>query len=142
MSVVSSTTKHAVRIVALPLAIRSRKSIGPTECLTYYHFETPPSSERASQSWTARVQHNAADLWANLGRAPEGNWRVRPKFICACSRNSHRLQQKVFTYGERFIDRVDFEELALKSFDTSLGPSPTGWKGRLGLAEIPVVSTP
>lgn len=31
-------------------------------------------------------------------------------------------QRKTFLYGERLVDRMDFEELALKSVDTSLGP--------------------
>lgn len=28
----------------------------------------------------------------------------------------------MFTYGERLVDRVDFEELALKGVDPSMGP--------------------
>ena len=36
-----------------------------------------------------------------------------------------RLKNKVFTYGERLVDRLDFEELALKSLDPSLGPKIT-----------------
>jgi hypothetical protein len=31
-------------------------------------------------------------------------------------------QFKLFTYGERLADRIDFEELALKGVDPSLGP--------------------
>ena len=31
----------------------------------------------------------------------------------------------MFNYGERLIDRLDFEELALKSLDPSLGPKIT-----------------
>jgi len=33
-----------------------------------------------------------------------------------------RLQRRVFVYGEKLIDRIDFEELSLKSLDPSLGP--------------------
>jgi hypothetical protein len=36
-----------------------------------------------------------------------------------------RIQARVFNYGERLIDRLDFEELALKSLDPSLGPRIT-----------------
>ena len=36
-----------------------------------------------------------------------------------------RVQVRVFNYGERLIDRLDFEELALKSLDPSLGPRIT-----------------
>lgn len=35
------------------------------------------------------------------------------------------MQIRVFNYGERLIDRLDFEELALKSLDPSLGPKIT-----------------
>lgn len=35
------------------------------------------------------------------------------------------IQARVFNYGERLIDRLDFEELALKSLDPSLGPRIT-----------------
>ncbi len=31
-------------------------------------------------------------------------------------------QRKTFLYGERLVDRLDFEELALKSLDPSLAP--------------------
>ena len=31
-------------------------------------------------------------------------------------------QRRVYVYGERLVDRIDFEELALKSVDPSLGP--------------------
>ncbi|EPS98482.1 hypothetical protein FOMPIDRAFT_1165413 [Fomitopsis schrenkii] len=122
MSVVSSAAKRSVRIIALPLTTRLRVK-GPAECLTYYHIETPlPAEGTSSSAWASRIQDKAADLWANLGRAPEGNWR-----------------RKAFVYGERLIDRVDFDELALKSFDTSLGPSLTEWKTRFGTADIPVI---
>ncbi|KZT09286.1 uncharacterized protein LAESUDRAFT_735536 [Laetiporus sulphureus 93-53] len=93
-----------MRIIALPLATPSLAH-RPPEHLTYYHFVTPPPSKSKSNSWSKRVIVKASDLWAGLGRAPEGNWK-----------------RKVFVYGERLIDRLDFEELALKSFDTSLGP--------------------
>jgi hypothetical protein len=35
------------------------------------------------------------------------------------------IQFKVFTYGERLVDRLDFEELALKGVDPSMGPKIT-----------------
>ena len=45
-------------------------------------------------------------------------------------------------YGERLVDRLDFEELALKSFDTSLGPKllPVGRKDKIKPSDIPTVS--
>jgi len=52
-------------------------------------------------------------------------------------------QFKFFTYGERLVDRVDFEELALKGVDPSMGPkisrprSPS--KDQKNTALIPLV---
>ena len=38
---------------------------------------------------------------------------------------SFLFQLKLYQTGERLVDRLDFEELALKSIDPSLGPSFT-----------------
>lgn len=38
------------------------------------------------------------------------------------------MQLKTFQLGERMVDRLEFEELALKSFDPSMGPSITQLK--------------
>jgi hypothetical protein len=35
------------------------------------------------------------------------------------------FQLKTFTYGEKLIDRVDYEELALSGLDPALGPRVT-----------------
>lgn len=51
-----------------------------------------------------------------------------PEDNCA---DTAALQRRTFVYGERQVDRMDFEELALKSLDPSLGPSLT----RLGHSE-------
>ena len=76
--------KRAVRIIALPLATPSAaKTNGHAEHLTYYHFVTPPPSEGKTRNWMHWVQHKAADLWAGLGKAPEGNWRVRISFVAS-----------------------------------------------------------
>ncbi|KAH9841924.1 mitochondrial K+-H+ exchange-related-domain-containing protein [Rhodofomes roseus] len=124
MSVIPSA-KRAIRIIALPLATPSaHKSRGLVEHLTYYHFVTPPPSEGNARNWLTWVQNKAADMWAGMGKAPEGNWR-----------------RKSFLYGERLVDRLDFEELALKSFDTSLGPKllPTGRKDRIKPTDNPTI---
>jgi len=47
-------------------------------------------------------------MWADWGKAEPGTWKIR-----------------VFNYGERLIDRLDFEELALKSLDPSSRPKIT-----------------
>ncbi|CAE6443022.1 unnamed protein product [Rhizoctonia solani] len=51
-----------------------------------------------------RAQEKASQMWSNWGKA-DGGWKL-----------------KVHTYGEKMVDRIDFEELALASIDTSLGP--------------------
>ncbi|PCH39726.1 hypothetical protein WOLCODRAFT_161833 [Wolfiporia cocos MD-104 SS10] len=99
--------KRSVRIIALPLATPAPGAAHTSsEHLTYYHFVTPPPPANRANSLTNRITTKAAELWAGFGNAPEGHWKRR-----------------TFLYGERLIDRaLDFEELALKSFDTSLGP--------------------
>ncbi|KAJ8474895.1 hypothetical protein ONZ51_g6902 [Trametes cubensis] len=93
-----------MRIIALPLTPPCKPINGKAaEHLTYYHFITPPDNRKST--WSKWIVAKASDLWAGLGKAPEGNWKRR-----------------AFLYGERLVDRLDFEELALKSLDPSLGP--------------------
>ncbi|KAI0784780.1 mitochondrial K+-H+ exchange-related-domain-containing protein [Abortiporus biennis] len=96
--------KRSMRIIALPLTTASRT--GTHDHLTYYHFVTPrPKEEKGKTNWSKWAAQKAAEIWAGFGKADEGHWKRR-----------------TFIYGERLIDRIDFEELALKSVDPSLGP--------------------
>ncbi|KAH8114328.1 mitochondrial K+-H+ exchange-related-domain-containing protein [Phellopilus nigrolimitatus] len=91
-----------MRILALPLTAEASTSGQHT----YYHFQTPaPVETNGKPSLLKKVTGKAAELWAGFGKAPEGSWK-----------------QRTFKYGERIVDRIDFEELALKSMDPSLGP--------------------
>ncbi|EED85930.1 predicted protein [Postia placenta Mad-698-R] len=112
--------KRGVRIIALPLATSAAPAHKASHHLTYYHFFTPPPRESEARSWSNLIITKVAHLRAGLGKAPEGNWKTSSK-------------RRAFLYGERFIDRLDFEELALKSFDTSLGPKllPLGHTDKL-----------
>ncbi|KAI0357350.1 hypothetical protein OH77DRAFT_1588272 [Trametes cingulata] len=102
---IARSATRSMRIIALPLTPPSKPINGKApEHLTYYHFITPPESTNKS-SWSKWAIAKASDLWAGLGKAPEGTWK-----------------RKAFLYGERLVDRLDFEELALKSLDPSLGP--------------------
>ncbi|KAL1950835.1 hypothetical protein VTO73DRAFT_5959 [Trametes versicolor] len=104
-TIIARNATRSMRIIALPLATPSKPVHGrPTEHLTYYHFVTPPETTHTI-TWTKRIVAKASDIWAGFGKAPEGNWKRRS-----------------FLYGERLIDRLEFEELALKSLDPSLGP--------------------
>ncbi|KAG9102789.1 hypothetical protein FRC06_001153 [Ceratobasidium sp. 370] len=62
------------------------------------------STETEKPSLFKRGQDKVAQMWVDWGKA-QGGWKL-----------------KVHTYGEKLIDRIDFEELALASTDTSLGP--------------------
>ncbi len=59
-------------------------------------------------------------LWQVQGRVLAGQLVHLKR---ADSIRSTLTQLKLFQYGERLIDRIDFEELALKSVDPSLGPT-------------------
>ncbi|KIP09703.1 hypothetical protein PHLGIDRAFT_67051 [Phlebiopsis gigantea 11061_1 CR5-6] len=121
MSVVPSLAKRTLRIVALPLVSASKTPAASSSAgqLTYYHFFTPPPKDEHKKDWVKWATNKAGDLWAGFGKAPEGHWKRR-----------------TFLYGERLVDRIDFEELALKSLDPSLGPNLT----RFGHSESNVES--
>lgn len=122
--------KHpsTMRIIALPLTTARRAPIpGP---LTYYHFQTPPPPEDAKRGGVVKwASKKASDLWAGFGKAKEGTWKVRARvvvfFVALILKRVLLSQLRTFRYGERLIDRIDFEELALKTIDPSLGPKVT-----------------
>ncbi|TFY70974.1 hypothetical protein EVG20_g2039 [Dentipellis fragilis] len=97
-----------MRIIALPLTtvVRDPKHQSDTpRPLVYYHFQTPPPPADRKVGWVDWATGKATQAWASFGKAPEMNWKY-----------------KVYRYGERLVDRIDFEELALKGVDPSLGP--------------------
>ncbi|KIJ54413.1 hypothetical protein M422DRAFT_154133, partial [Sphaerobolus stellatus SS14] len=98
-----------MRIIAVPLTTRVVASFqaGTNTILplTYYHFHTPPPNPEDKKTLLKKAIDKVENLWAGFGKAPERNWKRR-----------------VFVYGARLIDRIDFEELSLKSLDPSFGP--------------------
>ncbi|KAI0044417.1 hypothetical protein FA95DRAFT_1562282 [Auriscalpium vulgare] len=108
-------TRLPMRIVALPLTNAVRSARHPHDIpapLVYYHFQTPPRPAKSRQGWVDWATDKAVASWADFGKAPETSWKF-----------------KVFQYGERIVDRIDFEELALKGVDPSLGPRISHPKG-------------
>ncbi|KAH9980294.1 mitochondrial K+-H+ exchange-related-domain-containing protein [Lactifluus volemus] len=106
MSVVSKA-RLPMRIIALPLtsSVRGPRHTGEPSPLVYYHFQMPPKAENKRTGLIDWATGKATSIWARFGKAPESSWKY-----------------KVFAYGERLVDRVDFEELALKGVDPSMGP--------------------
>ncbi|KIK69690.1 hypothetical protein GYMLUDRAFT_34093 [Collybiopsis luxurians FD-317 M1] len=110
------------RIISLPISrIRTSSIITPhshknaRKALTYYQFqlhlkspklESNQSRWKPEGGWIHWAQAKVANTWASFGKAPENNWKLR-----------------VFRAGERIVDRIDYEELALKGIDPSLGPT-------------------
>ncbi|KAF9013178.1 mitochondrial K+-H+ exchange-related-domain-containing protein [Cyathus striatus] len=121
-----SRTARKMRIIAIPLT-RPKPGIPSTtrpNSLTYYQFQitkSPPSSADIAlkdqgnrPSWWPEegvvnwATGKASNIWAGFGKAEGG--------------------LKTYQLGEKLVDRLDFEELALKGIDPSLGPSLTGSK--------------
>ncbi|KAL0960987.1 hypothetical protein HGRIS_005983 [Hohenbuehelia grisea] len=143
MAAVSATkAMRPMRIIAMPLTRPSALTaagssrVGPPHAplsseallpsLTLYHFDIkarsrrnlkspdPSTSTTQTTSWLPEegvvkwATNKAAQAWTGFGKAKEGSWKLR-----------------VYTAGERLVDRLEFEELALKAIDPSLGPSIT-----------------
>ncbi|KAJ3792322.1 mitochondrial K+-H+ exchange-related-domain-containing protein [Lentinula aff. detonsa] len=109
------------RIISFPITrLRNPSSVlhdsHHKNALTFYQFQVhlPKSRpEDASQSswkpkggWIHWAQSKASSTWAGFGQAPEGDWKL-----------------KVFRMGEHLVDRIDYEELALKGVDPAMGPT-------------------
>ncbi|KAF5382694.1 hypothetical protein D9615_003077 [Tricholomella constricta] len=114
-----------LRIIAIPLTRPTLKTLPnapASRILTYYQFQItsppkPPGESSDAEGYRSRwlpeggigkwITTKAADTWAGFGNA-QGGWKL-----------------KVYQGGERLVDRLEFEELALKGIDPSLGPSIT-----------------
>ncbi|KZV70223.1 hypothetical protein PENSPDRAFT_607687 [Peniophora sp. CONT] len=111
-SLTLKSSRAPLRIIALPLTSavhRPGHPSGVPSSVVYYHFQVPPKDPDAKPTWLEWGQNKAVATWAGFGKAAEGSWKVR-----------------LHTYGERLVDRIDFEELALTGLDVSMGPQLTG----------------
>ncbi|GAA5871764.1 hypothetical protein JCM1840_003994 [Sporobolomyces johnsonii] len=99
-----------LKLFALPLS-RPQASKPP---LFLLHAHRPPPASSSSSSPDAsqlpilkRVEHKAADMWAGLGKGKEGSWKRRS-----------------YVLGERLMDKIEYEEWALKAIDPAFAPKP------------------
>ncbi|KAJ6508482.1 mitochondrial K+-H+ exchange-related-domain-containing protein [Mycena sanguinolenta] len=103
-----------MRIVALPLT----RAHSPQRIITYYSFRIvpapivqPPPKDSQPPGWLPKegvvkwASYKLDTMWSGWGKAKTGSWRLR-----------------VFEFGERFLDRLDFEEGALKRIDVKNAP--------------------
>ncbi|GAA5927350.1 hypothetical protein JCM3775_002523 [Rhodotorula graminis] len=99
-----STLPLNLRLLALPL---SRPNGDPPRFLLHALRSSLASSTNDLPTTTRYLNkaiNKAADLWAGLGKA-DGGWK-----------------KKTYLTGERLMDRIEWEEWALKSLDPALAP--------------------
>lgn len=96
-----------MRLVFLPLTKRPASLIATTsrtpsidsfKLITFWSQRVTPLSEDNKPTIVARAINKAASTWEGFGKAAEGNWKKR-----------------IHNAGEKLMDRIEFEEWALKS---------------------------
>ncbi|GAA5963989.1 hypothetical protein JCM3765_007829 [Sporobolomyces pararoseus] len=116
-----STSPSLLKLFALPLS-RSSPEHAPLFLLHAHRPRStlPPSASSSTENGEqpklpllTKATDKAADMWAGLGRGKEGSWKKRS-----------------YDFGEKMMDKIEFEEWALKSIDTNLAPKP--WKRLTG----------
>ncbi|GAA5982723.1 hypothetical protein JCM10908_006761 [Rhodotorula pacifica] len=105
------TQAQWLKLLALPLTQASgRAGSAPPPFLLH----ALKGSLASASAQTGQPQHRkllnksidkAADLWAGLGKAKDGS-----------------MKRKIYTFGERMMDRIEYEEWALKAIDPALAP--------------------
>lgn len=103
-----------MRIIAVPLA-RHRGNAS----LPYITYLARSAAQKAlmenksvpvaSESWSQRAMVRASEIWTSFGRTD-----VQSAF---------NWKRRLFTIGESIMDRIEYEEWALKSIDQVLGPT-------------------
>lgn len=97
--------KEAIKLIALPLTKSSLKKDG---LIYLYHHNpnlNPTSSSSTStqperKAWVHRITDFGAKQWLKMGTATQSNWKY-----------------KVYITGERLMDKIPFEEWAMKSIE-------------------------
>ena len=66
-----------MRVVALPLTSHRKVDGKRVDPIIYYHFVTSPNdTTKTNNTWMKWSVAKASNAWANLGKAPEGSWKV------------------------------------------------------------------
>ncbi|KDE07124.1 hypothetical protein MVLG_02529 [Microbotryum lychnidis-dioicae p1A1 Lamole] len=121
-----STLSH-LKLLALPLTRLPTKDHSPSFLLQAKRLQPIPSDSPSAQSPTSRSSLGegkkevgkrqlsyltratlwASGTWEGFGKADEGTWKRR-----------------AYVIGARFMDKIEFEEWALKAIDPALSPKP------------------
>ncbi|KAK2465405.1 hypothetical protein APHAL10511_002759 [Amanita phalloides] len=132
--------KPMYRIISIPLT-RPLPPAKSTRILTYYQFQLKQSPvvdsgvngkgkenlilsrwlpEGGVVNWAST---KAVDIWAGFGKQPKG-WK-----------------RSIYDMGEKIADQLDFEELALRSIDSSKGPKIPNAEASVPLSSPPSSSS-
>ncbi|WFD25963.1 hypothetical protein MNAN1_000936 [Malassezia nana] len=98
-----------MRIIAVPLARNANPARVPY--LTYLAYTTAKGDRKTLSSLplSQRIVIQASHAWSNLGRTD--------------TRSLFDWKRRLFLFGESIMDRIEYEEWALKGIDQALGPS-------------------
>ncbi|KAG8769530.1 hypothetical protein FRC15_004534 [Serendipita sp. 397] len=74
----------------------------------YYHVQSPPepSSNTKNPNAFKKMMDKALDTWTSFGKEDKASWKY-----------------KLYNWGEKVADRVEFEETALKHVNVSFKPT-------------------
>ncbi|KAJ3561664.1 hypothetical protein NP233_g10058 [Leucocoprinus birnbaumii] len=98
-------TRHLARHNLIYYALQT-SSPAPTKSIS---DNAPKSRWLPEEGIVSYLQAKAAATWSSFGKSEQGSWKL-----------------KTYQLGERLMDRIEFEELALKALDPSLGPPVAG----------------
>ncbi|KAG0142659.1 hypothetical protein CROQUDRAFT_49935 [Cronartium quercuum f. sp. fusiforme G11] len=101
------TAREALRLVALPL---TRPHPGKSGLVYLYAQRTnlgSRESETAQKPWVNRITEIGSKQWLKMGSASVTSWKF-----------------KVYNTGESFMDRIPFEEWALKTIEPAFVAKP------------------
>ncbi|WVN86192.1 uncharacterized protein L203_101353 [Cryptococcus depauperatus CBS 7841] len=100
----------------------SLESTTPKLPLTLFHSIQPNYREDSSTSIVNKILVKSSDAWLKLGEKPKGSWMYW-----------------FYDRGERLMDRIEFEEWALKAVREGEGVKVTKEGGVLERIEIPLL---